>query len=107
MRSRSSSPRAPAGGPAAPPGRTRAGVVPGGRPIVRLGRGVTDIMKEDRMTAPERPSPIPDSYRRVTPCLTVRGAAKALEFYAAVFDAAERMRFPGAGVRTLYAVVKI
>ena len=47
------------------------------------------------MTAPERPGPIPDSYRRVTPCLTVQGAAKALEFYAAVFGATERMRFPG------------
>lgn len=49
------------------------------------------------MTAPEGPRPIPDSYRRVTPCLTVHGAAKALEFYTAVFDATERMRFPGAG----------
>jgi PhnB protein len=48
-------------------------------------------------TASAKPSPIPDSHRRVTPCLTVQGAAKALEFYAAVFGAAERMRAPGAG----------
>jgi PhnB protein len=41
------------------------------------------------------PNPIPDSYRRVTPSLVVRGAAKALEFYAEVFQATERMRFPG------------
>jgi PhnB protein len=47
------------------------------------------------MTA-SRPSPMPDSYRRITPCLVVRGAAKALEFYAQVFGATERMRFPGA-----------
>ncbi|MCW6003296.1 VOC family protein [Micromonospora sp. CPCC 205371] len=46
------------------------------------------------MTA-ARPSPIPDTYRRITPCLVVRGAAKALEFYALVFGATERMRFPG------------
>lgn len=46
------------------------------------------------MTA-SRPSPIPDSYRRITPCLVVQGAAKALEFYAEVFGATERMRFPG------------
>jgi len=39
------------------------------------------------MTASATPSPIPDSYRRVTPCLTVRGAGRALEFYAAVFGA--------------------
>jgi PhnB protein len=37
--------------------------------------------------------PIPEMYRRITPCLVVDGAAKALEFYAAVFGATERMRF--------------
>jgi PhnB protein len=41
-----------------------------------------------------KPDPIPASYRRVTPCLIVRGGDKALEFYAAVFGATERMRFP-------------
>jgi PhnB protein len=44
------------------------------------------------MTAPATPSPIPDTYRRVTPCLVVRGAAKALDFYADAFGASERMR---------------
>jgi PhnB protein len=32
-----------------------------------------------------KPKPIPDTYRRVTPCLVVQGGAKALEFYAEVF----------------------
>jgi PhnB protein len=64
-------------------------------------------MKEDQMTSPARPEPIPDSYRRVTPCLTVRGAAKALEFYAAVFGAAERMRFPGMGGLISHAEIQI
>ena len=59
------------------------------------------------MTAPERPSPVPDSYRRVTPCLTVQNAAKALEFYAAVFGATERMRFPRPGGTILHAEVQI
>ena len=59
------------------------------------------------MTAPERPGPIPDSYRRVTPCLTVQGAAKALEFYVAVFGATERMRFPGPGGTIRHAEVQI
>ena len=59
------------------------------------------------MTAPERPSTIPDSYRRVTPCLTVQGAAKALEFYAAVFGATERMRFPRPGGTIRHAEVQI
>ena len=40
-------------------------------------------------------NPIPDSYRRITPCLVVQGAAKALDFYAEVFGATERMRFSG------------
>jgi len=59
------------------------------------------------MTAPARPNPIPDSYRRVTPCLTVQGAGKALEFYAAVFGAAERMRFPGPGGTIAHAEIQI
>jgi PhnB protein len=59
------------------------------------------------MTAPERPRPIPDSYRRITPCLTVHGAAKALEFYAAVFGATERMRFPRPDGTILHAEVQI
>jgi PhnB protein len=64
-------------------------------------------MKENRMTAPAKPNPIPDSYRRVTPCLTVHGAGKALEFYAAVFGATERMRAPGPGGTILHAEIEI
>ncbi len=59
------------------------------------------------MTEAEKPNPIPDSYRRVTPCLVVRGAAKALEFYAEVFGAAERMRFPGPGGTVAHAEIQI
>jgi PhnB protein len=59
------------------------------------------------MTTPERPNPIPDSYRRITPCLTVAGAAKALEFYAAVFGATERMRTPGPGGTIVHAEIVI
>jgi PhnB protein len=59
------------------------------------------------MTAPARPNPIPDSYRRITPCLTVQGAAKALEFYAAVFGATERMRTPGPGGTIVHAEIEI
>jgi PhnB protein len=65
------------------------------------------ITEESQMTAPARPNPIPDSYRRVTPCLTVRGAGKALEFYAAVFGATERMRFPGPGGTVAHAEIQI
>ena len=39
--------------------------------------------------------PIPAGYPRVTPYLCCRGAADAIDFYTAVFDATERMRMPG------------
>lgn len=54
-----------------------------------------------------KPEPIPASYRRVTPCLIVEGAAKALEFYAEVFGATERMRFPGPGDTVAHAEIEI
>lgn len=59
------------------------------------------------MTEAAKPSPIPDNYRRVTPCLVVPGAAKALDFYADVFGAAERMRLPGPGGFIAHAEIEI
>lgn len=59
------------------------------------------------MTAAAKPNPIPADYRRVTPCLVVDGAAKALEFYAEVFGATERMRFPGPGDTVAHAEIEI
>jgi PhnB protein len=54
-----------------------------------------------------KPKPIPDSYPRVTPALVLRGANKALEFYAQVFAASERMRFPGPGDSIAHAEIQI
>jgi PhnB protein len=59
------------------------------------------------MTEAAKPSPIPDRYRRVTPCLIVRGAAEALDFYADVFGAAERLRMPGPGGTIAHAEIEI
>jgi PhnB protein len=59
------------------------------------------------MAATTRPKPIPDSYPRVTPCLIVHGGVKALEFYAQVFGATERMRFPGPDGTVAHAEVQI
>ena len=59
------------------------------------------------MTAAAKPNPIPDTYRRVTPCLIVQGAARAMEFYAEVFGATERMRFPGADGSVAHAEIQI
>ena len=59
------------------------------------------------MAPTTQPKPIPDAYRRVTPCLVVQGAVKALEFYAEVFGATERMRFPGPGGIVSHAELQI
>jgi PhnB protein len=59
------------------------------------------------MTSAPRPNPIPDTYRRVTPCLIVAGGEKALEFYAEVFGARERMRFPGPDGSVAHAEIEI
>jgi PhnB protein len=57
--------------------------------------------------AAAKPTAIPDTYRRVTPCLVVQGAAKALDFYADVFGASERMRLPGPDGTIAHAEIQI
>ena len=42
-----------------------------------------------------RVQPIPKGYHEVTPYLSIRGAAQAIEFYKKAFGAAEVMRMPG------------
>lgn len=59
------------------------------------------------MATQPTPKPIPDTYRRVTPCLVVQGAAKALDFYVAVFGATERMRFPAPDGSIAHAEIQI
>jgi PhnB protein len=59
------------------------------------------------MAPTNTPPSIPDRYRRVTPALVVEGAAKALEFYAEVFGATERMRVPGPGGTIAHAEIEI
>lgn len=59
------------------------------------------------MTEAAKPSPIPGHYRRVTPCLVVQGAAKALDFYADVFGATERLRLPGPDGTIAHAEIEI
>jgi PhnB protein len=54
-----------------------------------------------------KPNPIPERYRRVTPALMVSGAAKALEFYADVFEATERMRIPAPDGTVAHAEIVI
>lgn len=52
--------------------------------------------------------PIPDGYHSVTPTLTVRGAASAIEFYKKALGAQEIMRFPSPDGKTImHAEIKI
>ena len=54
-----------------------------------------------------RVNPVPDDYPRVTPYLCVGGAAHAIEFYATVFGALERMRVPSSDGRIGHAELAI
>jgi len=51
--------------------------------------------------------PIPDGWHTVTPSLTVRGAARAIEFYKQAFGAKETMRMPGPEGKIMHAELKI
>ena len=51
--------------------------------------------------------PIPEGYPQVTPYLHVEGASAAIEFYATVFGATERMRMPEPDGRIGHAELQI
>ncbi len=54
------------------------------------------------------PSPIPSGYHTVTPCLRVRDADRAIEFYNRAFGAQDLGRMAGPdGKRVMHAEVKI
>ncbi len=51
--------------------------------------------------------PIPEGYHSVTPCLTINGAAAAIDFYKTAFGAKEIMRFPAPGGKIAHAELRI
>ena len=51
--------------------------------------------------------PIPDGHPRVTPSLAIDGADAAIEFYATVLGATERMRVPAPGGKVGIAKLQI
>jgi PhnB protein len=51
--------------------------------------------------------PIPDGYHTLTPFLTVRDAARAIEFYKAAFGAQERGVMKGPDGKIMHAELKI
>lgn len=51
--------------------------------------------------------PIPDNYPRVTPYLSIDGAAAAIDFYKKAFGATERMRMAAPGGKIGHAEIEI
>jgi len=51
--------------------------------------------------------PVPDGYHTITPFLTVRDAARAIEFYKAAFGAQERGVMKGPDGKIMHAELKI
>jgi len=51
--------------------------------------------------------PIPDGYHSITPFLTVRNAARAIEFYKEAFGAVERGVMKGPDGKVMHAELKI
>jgi uncharacterized glyoxalase superfamily protein PhnB len=52
--------------------------------------------------------PIPDGYHTVTPALTVKNGAEAIEFYTRALGAKERMRIAGPdGKRLMHAEIEV
>jgi PhnB protein len=54
-----------------------------------------------------RVQPIPKGYHDVTPYLSIRGAAQAIEFYKKALGAAEVMRMPGPEGKLGHAEIRI
>ena len=55
----------------------------------------------------KRVQPIPAGYQEVTPYLSIRGAAEAMEFYKKAFGARELMRMPGPEGKLGHAEIRI
>ena len=51
--------------------------------------------------------PIPEGYHSISPALTCKDAARAIEFYKSVFGATEIMRMPGPGGVIMHAELRI
>ena len=52
-------------------------------------------------------NPIPTGYHTITPNITVRDAAKAIDFYKKAFGAEEVMRMPAPGGKVMHAEMKL
>ena len=56
---------------------------------------------------PTNVRPIPEGYHSISPSLTCKDAARAIDFYKSVFGATEIMRMPGPGGIVMHAELRI
>src|SRR5262245_40012103 len=59
------------------------------------------------MNPKPKAKPIPDGYHTATPYLVLQGAAKALDFYRAAFNAVETLRMPGPDGKVCHAEIRV
>ena len=65
------------------------------------------VSKAKRSAVRKRVPHMPKGYHAVTPYLSIRGAAKAIEFYKKAFGAKEVMRMPGPEGKLGHAEIEI
>jgi PhnB protein len=56
---------------------------------------------------PENVRPIPEGYHSISPAITCKNAAGAIDFYKEAFDATEINRMPGPGGMVMHAELRI
>jgi PhnB protein len=54
-----------------------------------------------------KPQPIPEGYRSLSPAITCKNAASAIDYYIKVFGGSEVMRMPGPNNQIMHAEVQI
>jgi PhnB protein len=78
------------------------------RRSAQTGHRGLDRQRREESTMSKTVKPIPDGFRTITPYLTLRDAAPAIDFYKKAFGAQEVMRMPGPeGKGVMHAELRI
>ncbi len=87
-------------------------------PLLQIAADLRDLPREDfkarlkadlqrGASAPPQPRPIPEGYHTATPCLVLRDAADAIDFYKRAFGATELMRFADPSGQIMHAEIQV
>jgi PhnB protein len=72
-----------------------------------MSKKVKAKAKKTKAKARPKAKAVPAGFHTATPYLFVQGAARAIDFYKAAFNAKELMRMPAPGGRVGHAQIKI